>query len=101
MKLKIAISAALVLFPLSVFAAPQASFGEIRFSGRIVDSGCEVGRVGALGSKESRQVEVKPGLTLDVDTYRNACSHGALPLSVSYEALKTSSDKGIVIISYL
>jgi hypothetical protein len=38
---------------------------------------------------------------VDVDTDRNACSHQSMPISMRYEALKTSTDKGIVTISYL
>ncbi|WP_242487352.1 hypothetical protein [Pseudomonas sp. TH15] len=54
-----------------------------------------------MSATESRQVEIKPGLKVDVDTYRNACSHQLLPMSMTYEALKTSTDKGIVTITYL
>ncbi|MHA3736361.1 hypothetical protein ACXR0M_11875 [Pseudomonas sp. Eth.TT006] len=46
-------------------------------------------------------VEIMPGVDVDVDTYRNACSHKALPLSMSYQALKAFSDKDIVTITYL
>ncbi|WLH34684.1 type 1 fimbrial protein [Pseudomonas sp. FP2196] len=101
MKLKIVISSVFVVLPLTVCAAPQTTSGEIRFSGQIVDSGCEVGRVGALNSSESRQVELTPGLKVDVDTYRNACSREKLPMTMTFEALKTSTDKGIVTIEYL
>ncbi|MFJ2483610.1 type 1 fimbrial protein [Pseudomonas sp. NPDC087598] len=101
MKLKTALPYVLLLLPLTSFAAPGSQSGEIRFIGQIVDSGCEVGRVGALSSSELRQVEIKPGLKLDIGTYRNACSHEALPMNMTYESLKTSTDKGIVIITYL
>ncbi|MBA4273236.1 MAG: hypothetical protein C0438_09080 [Pseudomonas sp.] len=101
MNLKTVISSVLVLLPLTVCAAPQPLSGEIRFTGQIVDSGCEVGRVGALVTSESRQIELKPGVKVDVDTYRNACSRGALPFSMTYEPLKTSIDNGIVTINYL
>ncbi|MFJ4251639.1 hypothetical protein C2E19_24355 [Pseudomonas sp. DTU12.3] len=101
MKLKTALPYVLLLLPLTTFAAPGSQSGEIRFTGQIVDSGCAVGRVGGLSATESRQVEIKPGLKIDVDTYRNACSHQSLPMSMTYQALKTSTDKGIVTISYL
>ena len=101
MNLKTVISSVLVLLPLTVCAAPQPLSGEIRFTGQIVDSGCQVGPVGAFAARESRQIEIKPGVKVDVDTERNACSHQALPISMRYEALKTSTDKGIVIITYL
>ncbi|WP_409316110.1 type 1 fimbrial protein [Pseudomonas sp. KCJK9016] len=100
MKLKAVLSIVLVLLPFSAYAAPQIATGVIRFTGQIVDPGCAVGRVGTLGVKEARPVEVRPGLTLDVDTYRNACSRKALPLSVSYKALKATTDMGIVTVSY-
>ncbi|GGK28070.1 hypothetical protein SAMN04490189_3539 [Pseudomonas koreensis] len=101
MKLKTAVPYVLLLVPFTAFAAPASQSGEIRFTGQIVDSGCAVERAGALSSSVSRQVEIKPGLQVDVDTYRNACSHQVLPFSMTYEALKTSSDKGIVTITYL
>ncbi|MDR9864694.1 MULTISPECIES: hypothetical protein [Pseudomonas] len=101
MKLVTVIFSVFVLLPLTVSAAPQATSGEIRFTGQIVDSGCEVGRVGTLSANESRQIELKPGLKLDVDTYRNACSHETLPMTITFEPLKTSVDKGIVTIAYL
>ncbi|MFJ2360599.1 MULTISPECIES: type 1 fimbrial protein [Pseudomonas] len=101
MNLKTALASVLVLLPLAVCAAPQSTSGEIRFTGQIVDSGCAVERAGSLASDVSRQVEIKPGLQVDVDTYRNACSHQSLPFSMTYQALKTSSDKGIVTITYL
>ena len=101
MKLKTAMSCVLLLLPLTTFAAPGSQFGEIRFTGQIVDSGCAVERAGALSSTEARRVEIKPGVNVDVDTYRNACSHQALPLSMSYEPLQTSTDKGIVTSTYL
>jgi type 1 fimbria pilin len=101
MKIKTITSIVLVVLPFTAFAAPQGTSGEIRFTGQIVDIGCELGRSGTLVSSESRQVEVRPGLKLDVGTYRNACSRQALPFSVTYEALKTSSDKGIVTVKYL
>nr|WP_315446692.1 type 1 fimbrial protein [uncultured Pseudomonas sp.] len=101
MKLKTALPYVLLLLPLTSFAAPGNQSGEIRFTGHIVDSGCEVGRVGALSSSESRQVELKPGLKLDIDAYRNVCSHETLPMTMTFEPLKTSTDKGIVTITYL
>jgi type 1 fimbria pilin len=101
MNLKTVISSVLVLLPLTVCAAPQPLSGEIRFTGQIVDSGCEVGRVGALVTSESRQIELKPRVKVDVGTYRNACSHRALPFSMTYKPLKTTTDNGIVTISYL
>ncbi|MCL9801745.1 class I SAM-dependent methyltransferase [Pseudomonas sp. rhizo66] len=101
MKLKTALPSVLLLLPLTAFAAPASQSGEIRFSGQIVDSGCQVGPVGAFVARDSRQIEITPGVKVDVDTDRNACSHQALPISMRYEALKTSNDKGIVIISYL
>ncbi|WP_339495602.1 MULTISPECIES: type 1 fimbrial protein [unclassified Pseudomonas] len=101
MKPRTAISSVLVLLALTVSAAPQGTAGEIRFTGQIVDSGCEVGRAGTLAFSESRQVELKPGMRFDVDTYRNACSHETLPFAMTYESLKTSADKGIVTITYL
>ncbi|MBC8996477.1 type 1 fimbrial protein [Pseudomonas sp. N40(2020)] len=101
MKLITVIFSVFVLSPLTVSAAPQTTSGEIRFIGQIVDSACEVGRAGTLSSSESRQIELKPGLKLDVDTYRNACSHDALPMTMTFEPLKTSTDKGIVTITYL
>ena len=101
MNLKTVISSVLVLLPLTVCAAPQPLSGEIRFTGQIVDSGCDVGQVGALATSESRQIEPAPGVKVDVDTYRNACSRGALPFSMTYEPLKTSTDNGIVTINYL
>ncbi|WP_166218800.1 type 1 fimbrial protein [Pseudomonas atagonensis] len=101
MKLKTALPYVLLLLPLTAFAAPGSQSGEIRFTGQIVDSGCEVGRVGALNTRESRQVEIKPGLKLDIGTYRNACSHETLPMNMTYVPLKTSTDKGIVVITYL
>ncbi|RBB98319.1 type 1 fimbrial protein [Pseudomonas sp. MWU12-2115] len=101
MNLKTALASVLVLLPLAVCAAPQSTSGEIRFTGQIVDSGCAVERAGSLGADVSRQVEIKPGLQVDVDTYRNACSHQSLPFSMTYQALKMSSDKGIVTITYL
>lgn len=101
MKLKTALPSVLLLLPLTAFAAPASQSGEIRFSGQIVDSGCQVGPVGAFVARNSRQIEITPGVKVDVDTDRNACSHQALPISMRYETLKTSNDKGIVIISYL
>jgi type 1 fimbria pilin len=101
MNLKTLLSSVLILLPLTAFAAPQTSSGVIRFTGQIVDNGCEVGRVGTLASSDSRQIELQPGMKLDVDTSRNACSHQALPFSATYQALKTSTDKGIVSITYL
>ncbi len=95
-----ALASVLVLLPVAVCAAPQSSSGEIRFTGQIVNSGCAVERAGALSSSVSRQVVIKPGLQVDVDTYRNACSDQALPVSMTYEALKTSRDQGIVTITY-
>jgi type 1 fimbria pilin len=100
MKLKTVMPYVLLLLPLAAFAAPGSQSGEIRFTGQIVDSGCAVGRVGALSANESRQFELTPGLKIAVDTERNACSHESQPFTMSYEALKTSSDKGIVTISY-
>ncbi|EJN27329.1 hypothetical protein [Pseudomonas sp. GM80] len=101
MKLKTALPYVLLLLPLAAFAAPGSQSGEIRFTGQIVNSGCAVARVGALSAAQSRQVEIKPGLKVEVDTDRNACGHQSLPISMSYEALKTSTDKGIVTITYL
>ncbi len=101
MKLKTALPYVLLLLPLAALAAPASQSGEIRFTGQIVDSGCQIGPVGTLASHESRQIEIKPGVKVDVDTDRNACSHQALPISMHYEALKTSTDKGIVTITYL
>ena len=101
MKLKTVLPYVLLLLPLTALAAPGSQSGEIRFSGQIVDAGCAVGRHPALAGNESRRVELQPGLAFDVDTYRNACSGQSLPISMRYEALKTSSDKGIVTVSYL
>jgi type 1 fimbria pilin len=101
MKLKTALPSVLLLLPLTAFAAPASQSGEIRFTGQIVDSGCQVGPVGAFASREFRQIEIKPGVKIDVDTDRNACSHQSLPIAMHYEALKTSIDKGIVTITYL
>ncbi|WP_180700010.1 type 1 fimbrial protein [Pseudomonas crudilactis] len=101
MKLRTALPSVLLLLPLIASAAPASQSGEIRFTGQIVDSGCQVGPVGAFASRESRQIEIKPGLKVDVGTDRNACSLQSLPISMRYEALNTSTDKGIVIISYL
>ncbi|MBV4485210.1 type 1 fimbrial protein [Pseudomonas sp. SWRI153] len=101
MKFKSAIASLLVVLPLAVSADPQSASGVIRFSGQIVESGCEVGRVGARDAGTLRQVELKPGLTIGVSTFRNACSGEVLPFSITYDALKTSTDKGIVILSYL
>jgi type 1 fimbria pilin len=101
MQLKTALPYVLLLLPLTAFAAPASQSGEIRFTGQIVDSGCQVGPVGAFVAREPRQIEIKPGVKVDVDTERNACSHQSLPISMRYEALKTSADKGIVTITYL
>jgi len=101
MKLKTAMSCVLLLLPLTAFAAPGSQSGEIRFTGQIVDSGCAIGRAGTSSSSEFRRVEIKPGVQVDVDTYRNACSHQTLPVSMSYKPLKTSTDQGIVTITYL
>lgn len=101
MKLKTVLPYVLFLLPFTALAAPGSQSGEIRFTGQIVDAGCAVGRVGALAGNESRRVELQPGLAFDVDTYRNACSGQSLPISMRYEALKTSSDKGIVTVTYL
>ena len=101
MQLKTALPYVLLLLPLTAFAAPASQSGEIRFTGQIVDSGCQVGPVGAFVARESRQIEIKPGVKVDVDTERNACSHQSMPISMRYEALKTSADKGIVTITYL
>ncbi|MFJ2461923.1 type 1 fimbrial protein [Pseudomonas neuropathica] len=101
MQLKTALPYVLLLLPLTAFAAPASQSGEIRFTGQIVDSGCQVGPVGAFVARESRQIEIKPGVKVDVDTERNACSHQSLPIFMRYEALKTSAYKGIVTITYL
>jgi hypothetical protein len=101
MKLKTVFPYVLLLLPFTALAAPGSQSGEIRFSGQIVDAGCAVERVGALVGSESRRVELEPGLAFDVDTHRNACSGQSLPISMRYEALKASSDKGIVTVTYL
>ncbi|MEB0044895.1 MULTISPECIES: type 1 fimbrial protein [unclassified Pseudomonas] len=107
MNLKVVVSSVLLLMPLGVSAAPQVSSGQIDFVGQIVDSGCQVGRAGAQSFTQSQRVQVQPGLSLDVDTYRNACGHGTIPFSTAFEPLKASSngsvsgpESGIITVTY-
>jgi type 1 fimbria pilin len=101
MKLITALSSVFLLLPLTSFAASEGQSGVIHITGQVVNSGCAVGQVGGLVSRESRQVELGSGLTVDVDTFHNACSRQSLPFSMTYEALETSTDNGVVTITYL
>lgn len=105
MKLKILLSSVLLFIPLAVSAAPRSESGRISFVGQIVESGCAVEQAGSVQFTESRRLQLAPGVNMAVDTYRNACARGPLPLSVTFEPLKSSepgvSEKGIVTINYL
>ncbi len=81
--------------------------GQIRFSGQIVESGCEVGTQapGNVGP-DNRRLEVSSVLNLNIDTAANACRDDRVPFSVSYQPLASSvatrqtTGQGVVIITY-
>jgi len=81
--------------------------GQIRFSGEIVESGCEVGTpaTGHVGP-DSRLLKVSSAVNLNVDTAANACRGGRVPFSASYQPLassvatRQSATQGVVTITY-
>ena len=108
MKLTFLFSSVLLFIPLAVTAAPRSESGQISFVGQIVEAGCAVGQAGAVQFTESRRLQVTPGVSVEVNTYRNACARGSMPLTATFERLSsdgigvvTTSEKGIVTITYL
>jgi len=102
------ISLGVLLLVTGGFNVPIAkSAGLIRFSGQIVESGCEVGTqaTGNVGP-QSRWLKISSVLSLNVDTAANACREGRVPFSVSYQPLAASvatrqtTGQGVVIITY-
>ncbi|CAI8961022.1 hypothetical protein EMIT0P253_60044 [Pseudomonas sp. IT-P253] len=108
MKRKNVISSVLLFIPLAVSAAPQTVSGGVHFVGQIVNSGCAVSHTGPAQFAESQRIQVASGLDLDVDAYRNVCSHGPIPFSTAFESLKadeasvdSTPEKGVVTVTYL
>jgi len=102
------ISLGVLLLVAGGFNVPEAnSAGQIRFSGQIVESGCEVATQAAANvGPGSRLFKVSPVLSLNVDTAANACSNGQVPFSLSYQPLASSgatrrtTAQGVVVITY-
>jgi type 1 fimbria pilin len=108
MKLRILVSSVLLSIPLAVTAAPRSESGRISFVGQIVEAGCAVEQAGHVRFTESQRLQVAPGVHVEVNTHRNACARGSMPLTATFEPLKSdgvgvvkTSEKGIVTISYL
>ncbi|VVM82921.1 hypothetical protein PS645_02369 [Pseudomonas fluorescens] len=104
MKLSVVALGALLLMPLVLAAGPRIESGTISFAGSIVEAGCAVERAGSMRSPEFRRLLVVPGVEVDVSTYQNACSHGAMPLSTTFEpfyarAIESSPGSGIGIVT--
>ncbi|WP_248798955.1 type 1 fimbrial protein [Pseudomonas sp. MWU13-2105] len=98
------VSLAVLLLLAGSFSAQAANnSGQLRFSGQIVESACDIGRqTNSQVEPGSRLLKVSSGLSLSVDTLANACRDGRVPFSASYQALASSvaPRQAVVIITY-
>jgi hypothetical protein len=73
MKFTVMISSALLLVPLALSAAPANMSGRISFVGHIAEFTCAVQSTRAVQFSESRNLQVIPGVDLEVSTHENIC----------------------------
>lgn len=85
-----------MLFSVVLFTSvAEANGGVINFSGQVVNTGCAVQPLSDHQPFEAmREVRVSSEITLVVDTYRNACSGGAIPFSPVFTALNPLEAEG-------
>jgi hypothetical protein len=108
MKFTVMISSALLLVPLALSAAPVIESGRISFVGQIAEFTCAIQSTRAVQFSESRNLQVVPGVQLEVSTHKNTCAGGSLPLSTTFEPLADNPAvsvsqpvRGIVTVTYL
>lgn len=79
-----------------VCAAQAADHGELQFSGRIVNEGCAVERLGIDNhSGRFQPLRLSPNLTVAVGTTASACDEEPLPFTASFKPKVEIGDTAI------
>lgn len=97
----------LIVPTLVASTAALAAEGRVSFTGHISNASCAIRQpTGSAQEGTAQRVTVSLGVSIVIDTTRNACAGSVIPFSTHYQSLQASrsagngSDAGLLILTY-